>query len=136
MVYAYIVEDKDQHIDTKRVDSSPRCPLATALTNNTGEYSYACAGEDISKEVFVEPGFTEEDKLILAFSQKMEKFADIVYGKVVAIVGDPREKPGLLGWSEATVKKGQFFWIRKVPMGAVLVPEGGTSADDKETDSL
>lgn len=123
MVYAYTVEDKGKNVDTKRVDSSPRCPLGTALINDTGKYHYACAGEDIGIGVFVEPGLTEEDRVVIAFSQEMEKFASIIYGKVVATIGDPRERPGLLGWSEAKVEKGQFFWIRRIPIGAILVPE-------------
>ena len=123
MVFANIVEDKGKNINTKRVDSSPICPLGTALINDTGKYSYACAGEDINIGVFVEPLLTEEDSKVIAFSQEMEKFANIIYGKVIATIGDPREKPGLFGWSEAKVKKGQFFWIRRIPIGAILVPE-------------
>ena len=124
MVFTNTVEDKGKNVDTRRVDSSRRCPLGTALINDTGEYNYACAGEDINIGVFVEPGLTEDDRVVIAFSRKMEKFADIIYGKVIATIGDPRKKPGLLGWSEANVKKGQFFWVRRIPIGTILVPEG------------
>ena len=123
MVFAYSIRDEARNIDTKRIDSSPRLPVGTRLGNDQGFYRYACAGEDLSAGVFVEPGLTEEDRVTLAFSQKMERFADIVFGKVVASTGDPRDKPGILGWPEVDVKKAYYFWIREVPIGATLVPE-------------
>ena len=123
MVFAYSVEDKFKYIDIKRVDSVLRCPHGTSLRNDEGEFRYATAGEDIDTHVLVEPGLTEEDKVTLAFSRKMEKFADIVYGKVIAVIGDPATHSGVLGWPEVDVKKRQHFWIHKVPVGATLVPE-------------
>jgi len=132
MVYAYTVEDKGKNIDTIQVNFSPACPLGTTLINDIGQHRYACAGEDLGAEVFVEPSLTEEDRLAIAFSQRMEKFADIIFGKVVAAIGDPRKHPGLLGWSEARVKKGQFFWIRSIPIGATLVPEELGSTEEEQ----
>ena len=122
MVFAYSVEDKDKYIDPKRLDSSPRCPFGTCLRNDEGEFRYAKAGEDIGARVLVEPGLSEEDKVTLAFSRKMEKFADIVYGKVATVIGDPTTHSGILGWPEVDVKKGQCFWIHEVPLGATLAP--------------
>lgn len=125
MVYAYSLSDESKYVDTNRIDPSPRLPVGTCLRNDKGAYHYGCAGEDLSPRVLVESDLSEEDKCTLAFSQKMEKFADIVYGRVVAVIGDPRAKPGVLGWPEVQVKKGYYFWIREIPLGSTLVPEEG-----------
>ena len=131
MVFAYSISDDKNYCDITRVDLNPRLPLGTRLVKEDASvYHYARAGEDLQPEVFVEPGLSDEDRFTLAFSRKMEKFADIVYGKVVATVGDPRDKPGILGWPVVEVKKGYYFWIREIPLGAKLVkedePGGGT----------
>jgi len=124
MVFAYSISDDKNYCDVTQVDLNPRLPVGTRLVKEDfGVYHYARAGEDLPQEVFVEPGLSDEDRFTLAFSQKMEKFADIVYGKVKAIIGDPRGKPGLLGWAVVEVKKGYYFWIREIPLGATLVKE-------------
>ncbi|GAI84071.1 unnamed protein product [marine sediment metagenome] len=124
MVFAYSISDDKNYCDVTRVDLDPRLPVGTALVKeDSSRYSYARAGEDLQPRVLVEPGLSDEDRFTLAFSREMEKFADIVYGKVVATVGDPRDKPGVLGWSVVEVKKGYYFWIREVPIGATLVKE-------------
>ena len=131
MVFAHSISDDKDYCDVTQVELNPRLPVGTRLVKaDFSVYHYARAGEDLQPEVFVEPGLSDEDRLTLAFSRKMEKFADIVYGKVVATVGDPRDKPGILGWPVVEVKKGYYFWIREVPLGATLVkedePGGGT----------
>lgn len=113
MVFAYSVSGEHGYIDTKRLDSSPRVPIGTRLVNQVGEFSYACAGEDIGARMPVEPGLS----VTLAFSRKTEKFADIVYGKVIAVIGDPTTHSGILGWPEVDVKKGQYFWIHQCRWG-------------------
>ncbi len=131
MVYAYSISDDKNYCDVTQVELNPRLPVGTRLVKeDSSVYRYARAGEDLQPWVFVEPSLSEEARFTLAFSKKMEKFADIVYGKVVATVGDPRDKPGILGWPVVEVKKGYYFWIREVPIGATLVkenePGGGT----------
>lgn len=124
LVYAYTIADDKNYCDVTRVDLKPRIAVGTALVKEGGDrYHYACAGEDLQPEVFVKPGLTEEDRFTLAFSRKMEKFADIVYGKVIATVGDLKDNPGVLGWPIVEVKKGYYFWIREIPVGATLVEE-------------
>ena len=124
MVYAYSISDDKNYCDVTRVDLKPRILIATRLVKEDfSVYHYARAGEDLPKGVFVEPGLTEEDRFTLAFSQKMDLFADIVYGKVVATIGDPRGKPGVLGWPVVEVKKGYYFWLREIPVGAELIKE-------------
>lgn len=132
MVYAYSLGDESKYVDTDRTDPSPRLPVGTCLRNDKGAYRYGCAGEDLSPHVLVEPDLSEEDKCTLAFSRKMEKFADIVYGRIIAVIGDPRTKPGVLGWPEVEVKKGYYFWIREVPLGSTLVPEEGENTCIKQ----
>lgn len=134
MVYAYSISDDKNYCDVARVDLEPRIPVGTALVKEGGvRYHYAGAGEDLQPEVLVKPGLSEEDRFTLAFSRKMEKFADILYGKVIAIVGDLKDNPGVLGWPIVEVKKGCYFWIREVPLGAVLGAQlGATLGEVKE----
>jgi hypothetical protein len=118
------ISDDEDYCDVTRVDLEPRVPVGTVLVKEGGDrYHYGGAGEDLQPEVFVQPGLSEEDRFTLAFSRKMEKFADIIYGKVIAVVGDPRDNSGVLGWPIVEVKKGCYFWIREIPMGATLVEE-------------
>lgn len=127
MVYAYSISDDKNYCDVTRVDLKPRIPVGTALQKEGGDrYRYACAGEDLQPEVFVKPGLSEEDRCTLAFSRKMEKFADIVFGKVIAAVGDLKDNP-VLGWPIVEVKKDCYFWIREAPVGATLVEEKVTN---------
>ena len=124
MVFAYSISDDKDYCDVTQVDLNPRLPVGTRLVKQDfSVYHYARAGEDLQPEVFVEPGLSDEDRFTLAFSRKMEKFADIVYGKVVATVGDPTDKPGILGWPVVEVKKGYYFWVREIPIGASLIKE-------------
>lgn len=127
MVYAYVIGDEHKRINTKRLDSYKRCPVGTSLRNDEGEFRYACAGEDIGKHVLVEPGLAEEDEITLAFSRRMELFADIVFGKVIAARGNPKNRPGILGWPEVDVKKGQYFWIHEIPPGSTLMSEASAA---------
>lgn len=127
MVYAYSISDDKDYCDVARVDLKPRILVGTALVKEGGDrYRYACAGEDLQPEVFVKPGLSEEDRFTLAFSREMEKFADIIFGKVIATVGDLKDNPGVLGWPIVEVKKGCYFWIREIPVGATLVEEKET----------
>lgn len=120
MVYAYSISDDKDYCDVTRVDLEPRAPVGTALVKEGGApYRYACAGEDLQPKVFVKPGLSEGDRFTLAFSRKMEKFADILYGKVIATVGDLIDNPGVLGWPIVEVKKGYYFWIQEIPLGAL-----------------
>ena len=129
MVFAYSISDDKNYCDVTRVDLNPRLRVGTRLVKEDFiGYHYARAGEDLQTKVLVEPGLSDEDRFTLAFSNKMEKFADIVYGKVVAVIGDPRDKPGILGWPVVEVKKGYYFWIREVPLGATLVEENELEA--------
>jgi hypothetical protein len=126
---AYSISDVKSYIDITQVDLKPRMPVGTRLVKEDCQaYRYACAGEDLQKGVFIEPGLSVEDTLTLAFSQKIEKFADIVYGKVKATIGDPEDKTGILGWPVVAVKKGHYFWIQEMPIGATLVKGEKSSA--------
>ena len=128
MVIGYSISDEHNYCDIARWDLKPRCPVGTRLVKEDSTvYHYARAGEDLQPGVFVEPGLSEEDRFTLAFSRKVEKFADIVYGKVIAAVADISKKPGILGWPVVEVKKGAYFWIREVPLGATLVKEEARS---------
>lgn len=134
MVFAHSISDDKNYCDVTQVDLNPRLPVGTRLEKaDFSVYHYARAGEDLQPEVFVEPGLSDAgtgaggQDFVLA---TLKKFADIIYGKVVATIGDPRDKPGILGWSVVEVKKGYYFWIREVPIRAALVkgdePGGGT----------
>jgi len=124
LVYAYSISDDKNYCDVTRVDLEPRVPVGTSLVQEGGSpYRYACAGEDLQPMVLVKPGLSEEDRFTLAFSHKMEKFANIVFGKVIATVGDLKDNPGVLGWPVVEVKKGCYFWLREIPMGAILAEE-------------
>jgi hypothetical protein len=123
MVLGYSISDEKNYCDIARVGLNPILPVGTRLVKEDSTvYHYACAGEDLQPGVFVEPGLSEEDRYTLAFSRKIEKFADIVFGKVIAAVGDIREKPGILGWPVVEVKKGYYFWIREVPLTINAAP--------------
>ena len=122
MVFAYSISDDKNYCDVTRVDLNPRLSVGTRLVKEDfSVYHYARAGEDLQKEVLVEPGLSDEDRATLAFSLKMENFADIVYGKVMAAIGDPRGKTGILGWPVVEVKKSYYFWLREMPIGARLI---------------
>jgi len=124
VVFAYSIRDDKNYSNVTQVDLSRKFPFGTALVKSDGSrYHYASAAEDLQPGALVEPGLSDEDRFTLAFSRKMEEFADIVYGKVVATVGDPGDKPGILGCPVVQVKKGYCFWIREVPAGATLENE-------------
>ncbi|MBA7645462.1 hypothetical protein ES703_53220 [subsurface metagenome] len=93
------------------------------MKEDSSPYRYARAGEDLQPEVLVEPGLPDEDRFILASSRR---FADTLYGKVVATVGDPTDKSGILGWPVVEVKKGYYFWVREMPVGAKFIKEEST----------
>jgi len=122
MVYAYSISDDEFYTGTKETSDALRYSLGTRVHNPKGSYRLACAGEDLIANVLVEPRLSCEDEITIAFSQKMEKFAKIVFGNVVAVVGDSSNLSAL-GWPEVDVKKGQYFWIHEIPLSANYVKE-------------
>jgi hypothetical protein len=87
-------------------------PVGTALVKGyLNTYRYACAGEDLKPGVPVGPDLSEEDRFTIAFSQTIEGFADIIFGKVMA---NPKDKRWILGWPIVEVKKGSYFWLREM----------------------
>ena len=97
--------------DVTRVEPEPRANLGTRLVKeNFNVYRYGRAGEDLQPEVFVEPDISEEDRATLVSG--MERSSDIIFGNVVASIGDPNNRPSILGYPLVAVKKGYYFWIR------------------------
>lgn len=108
----YGTTDKGQDINTKQPEASCGFSPGTRLVNNEGSYRYACAGEDLKANVLVGPGLSEEDRLVLATPQGIEKASSAIYGGVVTVLED-RLEDVVTGWPEVDVKKGLWFWIHE-----------------------
>jgi len=108
--------------DPKRVTSHKEYSLGTCYHTGRYPWRYACAGEDLKANTFVEAGLS--GRLVTGEPlPEGKEINELVYGDVRAILEVNKHGFRILGWPVVDVRKYRYFWLCEMPLGAELKKE-------------